>query len=151
MNDEALVGAKIISIVEFNEKLLITTSLRGCYVYDSNVLKPINFRVNDIIKQHQLNSFSKLNDGRMVFGTIKDGVYLTNVNGDIIFHVNKENGLGNNTILGQYIDVDDNLWLGLDNGLASVDLSSHNYFFNDVSGKLGACLLYTSPSPRDRG
>ncbi|MDG5491320.1 LuxR C-terminal-related transcriptional regulator [Psychroserpens sp. SPM9] len=138
INEAVLIDAKIISITPYDGKLLITTSLRGCFVYDQTGLKPVNFEINDIIKQHQLNSFSMLEDGRMVFGTIKDGVYLTNREGDVIFHVNKENGLVNNTVLSQYLDVDNTLWIGLDNGLASVDLSSHNYFFNDVSGKLGA-------------
>ncbi|MCF8273609.1 MAG: helix-turn-helix transcriptional regulator [Flavobacteriaceae bacterium] len=130
--------AHIISINKYNDKLLITTSLQGCFLYENNKLIPANFEVNSYIKQHQLNHFSVLKNGNMIFGTIKDGVYLTKNNGEVIFHVNKENGLINNTVLGQYVDENDTLWLGLDNGLASVDLSSHNYFFNDVSGKLGA-------------
>jgi AraC family transcriptional regulator, chitin signaling transcriptional activator len=130
--------AHIISINKYNDKLLITTSLQGCFLYQNDKLVPTNFEVNSYIKQHQLNHFSILKNGNMIFGTIKDGVYLTKKNGEIIFHVNKENGLINNTVLGQYVDENDTLWLGLDNGIASVDLSSHNYFFNDVSGKLGA-------------
>ncbi|MFH4964851.1 helix-turn-helix transcriptional regulator [Gaetbulibacter sp. M235] len=136
--DDILKEAQIISINRYNDKLIITTSLLGCFLYDNNKLTPLNVEVNSFIKQHQLNHFSILKNGNMIFGTIKDGVYLTKNNGKIIFHINKENGLINNTVLGQYVDENDTLWLGLDNGLASVDLSSHNYFFNDVSGKLGA-------------
>ena len=138
ITNEILKEAKIISIVEYDSKLLITTSLKGCFLYENNKLTPINFEVNSFIEQHQLNRFSILKNGNMIFGTIKDGVYFTKHNGKIIFHINKENGLINNTVLSQYVDDNKILWLGLDNGLASIDLSSDNYFFNDVSGKLGA-------------
>ncbi len=138
ISNDILKDVHIISINHYKNKLLITTSLQGCFLYENNKLIPTDFEVNSYIKQHQLNHFSILKNGNMIFGTIKDGVYLTKNNGEIIFHVNKENGLINNTVLGQYIDENETLWLGLDNGLASVDLSSHNYFFNDVSGKLGA-------------
>lgn len=138
ITDKILNDAKVVKIVDCNGKLLITTQLKGCFIYANNALMPADFEINNIIKQHQLNDFSILENGNMVFGTIKNGVYLTNNKGEVIFHINKENGLVNNTVLGQYVDMDNTLWLGLDNGIASVDLSSHNYFFNDVSGKLGA-------------
>jgi len=138
VSNDILGDVQIISVNKYNNKLLITTSLQGCLLYENNKITPLNFEVNSLIKQHQLNHFSILKNGNMVFGTIKDGVFLTKNNGDIIFHINKENGLINNTVLGQYIDGNETLWLGLDNGLASVNLSSHNYFFNDVSGRLGA-------------
>lgn len=134
---DVLNDKQVVSISELNDALFITTSLNGCFIYSNNTLTSWESEINELVKQHQLNHFSKLENGNMVFGTIKDGIYLTKNNGDIIFHINKENGLINNTVLGQYIDENETLWLGLDNGIASVDLSSHNYFYNDVSGKLG--------------
>ena len=138
INGDLLNDIKVVSLSEMNDALFITTSLNGCFIYDNNKLIPWKSKINELVKQHQLNHFSKLNNGNLVFGTIKDGVYFTKDNGDIIFHINKENGLINNTVLGLFVDDKETLWLGLDNGIASVDLSSHNYFFNDISGKLGA-------------
>src|SRR5690606_15701015 len=79
-----------------------------------------------------------MNNGNMAFGTIKNGVYVTNPEGKLLFHINKENGLINNTVLSQFVDGDNKLWLGLDNGLACVDLNNNHSFFSDVSGRLGA-------------
>lgn len=138
INSDALSNSKVISIIEYNKNLLITTALNGCFVYNGNILKPLNLEINNIIKKHQLNNHSKLKNGNMVFGTIQNGVYYTDPTGNIIFHVNKENGLGNNTILCQYLDSNNELWLGLDNGLASIDLNEHHTFYNDITGKLGA-------------
>jgi len=138
IDGDLLNDIKIVSITDLNEDLFITSSLNGCFIYKNNKLIPWESEINELVIQHQLNHFSKLKNGNLVFGTIKDGVYLTKHNGEIIFHVNKENGLINNTVLGQFVDEKETLWLGLDNGIASVDFSSHNYFFNDISGKLGA-------------
>ncbi|WP_233265981.1 helix-turn-helix transcriptional regulator [Formosa sp. L2A11] len=136
--NDLLVDTKIISIDKYDDKLLVMTSLKGSFFLSHGKLIPTRFPVNEKIKLHQLNDFSILRNGQMVFGTIKDGVFLTDNKGNIKFHISKENGLLNNTVLGQSLDLFDNLWLGLDNGIASIKLNSSNYFFNDVSGKLGA-------------
>ncbi|KAB8155000.1 transcriptional regulator [Kordia sp. TARA_039_SRF] len=128
----------IISIVKKQNKYLIMTSLKGSYYLNSGKLTPTKYAFNDKIKQHQLNKFSMLANGDMILGTIKDGIYIADSKGEIKFHINKENGLLNNTVLGQFLDKNDKLWLGLDNGIASIDLKNTNYFFNDISGKLGA-------------
>lgn len=128
----------IISIVKKQNKYLIMTSLKGSYYLNSGKLTPTKYAFNDKIKQHQLNKFSTLANGDMILGTIKDGIYIADSKGEIKFHINKENGLLNNTVLGQFLDKNDKLWLGLDNGIASIDLKNTNYFFNDISGKLGA-------------
>lgn len=136
--NQTLLDTKIISINTYEGKLLLMTSLKGSFFLDNNNLTPTNFEINEAIRLHQLNDFSILSNGDMVFGTIKDGVFLTDKTGNLKFHISKENGLVNNTVLGQSLDKTDNLWLGLDNGIANLDLNSSNYFYNDVSGKLGA-------------
>lgn len=134
----ALLGVKVVSITKRKESLLITTSLQGMFMYSNGVLRPWNADINPIIKEHQLNVFSQLDDGTMVFGTIQNGAYITNPDGQVQYHIHKETGLINNTILSQFIDKDNQLWMGLDNGLASADLENSNVFYNDVTGKLGA-------------
>ncbi|MEN3324970.1 LuxR C-terminal-related transcriptional regulator [Mariniflexile soesokkakense] len=136
--DKILDNTKVLFITNYKGSLLLITSIKGCLIYENNILKPVDFEINDVIKQHLLNGFSLLNKGNMAFGTIKDGIYFTNNEGKVIFHINKENGLINNTVLSQYLDSDNKLWLGLDNGIACVDLNNNNLFFNDVSGRLGA-------------
>lgn len=136
--DDLLEGTKVVSIFKQNNKTFISTSLKGIYILENNQLIPFDSEINSLVKKHQLNNFSLLDNGNMVFGTIKNGMYYTNALGEVIFHVNKENGLINNTILGQLLTEDNKIWLGLDNGLARVNLVDNNLFYNDLSGKLGA-------------
>lgn len=138
ITDDEIIDAKIISITKKDQQLLISTSLRGMFKYAKGIVNPWKAEINSIIEKQQLNAFSQMNNGNMIFGTIKDGIYITNADGKVLFHIHKENGLINNTVLSQYVDDEDQLWLGLDNGLASADLSSPYLFYNDVSGNLGA-------------
>ncbi len=137
-SSEMTVDTKVVSINAYKEKLLISTSLKGCFIYEDGRIKPWNSAINPIIKEHQLNSFSILKNGNLVFGTIKNGVYITDAAGNIVSHISKENGLMNNTILAHHVTATEELWLGLDNGIASVNLDSPHTFYNDVTGELGA-------------
>lgn len=139
-NSNVLQNVRIVSLSKIaTNHLLITTALKGCFlVNESKKIIPWSTEINPIIKKHQLNRFNPLDNGNMIFGTIKNGVYITDSAGKIRFNINKEVGLANNTILGQYIGNDNELWLGLDNGLSLVDLNTSNYFYNDISGSLGA-------------
>ncbi|PKP29206.1 MAG: transcriptional regulator [Bacteroidetes bacterium HGW-Bacteroidetes-18] len=132
-------NAKIISITAKNDhKFLVNTALRGSFLLENNEITSWETPINSVIKKHQLNKFTQLPNGNMLFGTIKNGIYITDNYGQILFNINKETGLINNTVLGQYVTKNNELWLGLDNGIAFVDLNTPNYFFNDISGKLGA-------------
>ena len=136
---EKLKNAKIISITKKNDnQFLINTALGGSYLLDNNILMPWETAINPVIKKHQLNRFTQLHNGNMLFGTIKNGIYITDNSGNILFNISKETGLVNNTVLGQCVTKNNELWLGLDNGIAFIDLNTPNYFYNDISGKLGA-------------
>ncbi|MDU8885888.1 LuxR C-terminal-related transcriptional regulator [Yeosuana sp. MJ-SS3] len=148
INDPFVIDKRMISIIEYKGDLLISTALNGSFIYKNNSFMPWDSEINELIKEHQFNSFSLLKNGTMVFGTIKNGIYITDYEGNIKYHINKENGLINNTILSHVLD-DENtkLWVGLDNGVAYIDLNSHHTFYNDYSGKLGAVydiILYNN-------
>ncbi|GAA3653099.1 helix-turn-helix and ligand-binding sensor domain-containing protein [Flavivirga jejuensis] len=138
INTVALYDSKVISISKLNNKLLITTALNGCYLYNKGKLEVWNPPINKTIKEHQLNNFLELKNGNMVFGTIKNGIYITNNSGEILYHVNKENGLLNNTVLSLELGSNNKLWTGLDNGISSIDLNYNYVLYKDNSGKLGA-------------
>jgi ligand-binding sensor domain-containing protein/DNA-binding CsgD family transcriptional regulator len=117
-----------------NGEFLIGTSVEGIFLLSkANELIPWYSDVNRKIKENNLYSALKLSNGHLAFGSVKNGIWITNQNGDILKHINRNNGLQNNTILKLYEDRDNNLWLGLDNGIDYLEISSpmtllnHNY------------------------
>ncbi len=138
IDDPIFENTKIISISNFNKGFLITTSLKGCFLFKNDKLSVYKSEINSFIKKHQLNTFLELKNGNMVFGTIKNGIYVIDKNGKILYSINKENGLLNNTVLGMSVDDDNELWLSLDQGISMINLNSNYTFYNDTSGNLGA-------------
>ncbi len=85
---------------------------------------------------------NKLKDGSYILGTISDGIYHIDSNNYLMRIINRRNGLNNNTILSVFQDADENLWLGLDNGISVVNLKSPFNEYIDNNGELG--LVYAS-------
>ena len=85
---------------------------------------------------------NKLKDGSYILGTISDGIYQIDSNNYLMRIINRSNGLNNNTILSVFQDADENLWLGLDNGISVVNLKSPFNEYIDNNGELG--LVYAS-------
>jgi DNA-binding CsgD family transcriptional regulator len=69
-----------------------------------------------------------------VFGTILSGIIISDNKGNIIQHINKDKGLQNNTVLSVFTDKDNNLWLGLDNGIDYVEINSPITFISGFEG-----------------
>ncbi len=120
----------------FSGALLIGTSNDGLFLLNraDNSIIPWDTDVNSRIKEDNLFSAIRLSNGFLAFGSVSNGIYLSNQEGQILQHVNRYKGLQNNTILSLYEDRRNNLWLGLDNGIDYLEISSPvtflNYSFN---------------------
>lgn len=117
-----------------NNHLLITTVENGVYTYDGNNYQPWNKKNQDQFKVANINNALRLKNGNIAIGTQNLGVFITDINGNIIQHLNKGMGLNNRTILSMYEDVIGNLWLGHNNGLTNVEL---NLPFSIINEQLG--------------
>lgn len=120
------------------DTMFVTTALNGCYYLVDKKLTSWEAPINEGFKEHQLNTFSRTPSGTMVFGTIKNGIYLTDKIGRVKYHINKQNGLQNNTVLSHCNSINNDLWIGLDSGMAKIDLDDNFIYYNDITGKLGA-------------
>ena len=73
----------------------------------------------------------------VAIGTILDGIYILNPKGKLIFHINQENGLQNNTVLALFEDQSNNLWAALDKGIDLIAVNSSLSYFSDKNGEVG--------------
>jgi DNA-binding CsgD family transcriptional regulator/ligand-binding sensor domain-containing protein len=124
-----------------NNKLLIGTARNGLFIYDSGKIKPWNNQANDFLKTYQLNNgvaFGKY----LAYGTILNGVIIIDTAGNVVQQINKSRGLQNNTVLSLFVDNEQNLWAGLDNGIDRIEVNSPLYFYFDKTGRFGT--VYSS-------
>ncbi len=133
---ERIRGEAIQSIVPFNggNDLLICTLTKGIYIYTGDELKELEAPANILFRKNQIFSATILQNNNFAIGTIQDGVFIIDRYGTIIQHLNRQKGLQNNTILKVFTDREDNLWLGLDNGIDYVSINSPITFLQQSDG-----------------
>lgn len=116
------------------EKLLIGTTNNGIFSLDEKKLTPWQSPVNQLLKRDQIYTAIELPNSMLAVGSIQNGLYVINAQDKIVQHLNRYQGLQNNTILSLFYDRYGNLWLGLDNGIDMLEVSSPlsiiNYCFN---------------------
>jgi len=117
-----------------NDDVLIGTASDGLFLYDGITLKPWNTPVNNLLKEHQIYSSQVIDNDHLAFGTIQNGLIICNRRGEVLQVINREKGLQNNTILSLCLDIDGNLWLGLDNGIDYVEINSPVTLLQDFYG-----------------
>ncbi len=141
---DKLKGKNILCILPFDSlTYLIGTARHGLFTMDKDgAINPWNTDANKLLARAQINNGLYLYDGQYAFGTIQDGVVIVNKKGEIVQHVNKNNGLQNNTVLSIAKDNQNNIWVGLDNGIDRIEINSPLYFYTDLSGDIGT--VYTS-------
>ena len=132
----------IVDIYRIEETLILATRQDGFYVLQGKTLEKWRPKSESTLSKTTIYSSKQLSDGSIVIGTISNGIFHLNKEGRILQHINQEKGLNNNTVLSIYEDKDQNIWLGLDNGISVLNFNSPFKAFNDLNGKLGA--VYTS-------
>lgn len=125
----------VTSVLPFEkDKYLIGTNNEGLFLLEGNEIQLWNAEINTFIRMHSLFSGLQLANGSFAFGSIGNGVYITDRKGKILQHINRIKGLQSNTVLTLFQDQRNNLWLGLDNGIDFLEISSPitllNYNFN---------------------
>lgn len=127
----------ITGLTTTDEGLMIITQENGVYTWTNGRLKRADFAVNTSLMSNKVFSFIELEDQHFAFGTILDGVYITDRNGAVIQHLSKEIGILNNTVLSMHYSSQGNLWLGLDFGISQLKLSSDIAYILDHKGTFG--------------
>jgi DNA-binding CsgD family transcriptional regulator/ligand-binding sensor domain-containing protein len=126
------IGTQIWSILPLNDnEVIIGTSNNGIYRYNGQKIMPWNSRINELLKKYQLYSAKKLNNNYFAFGTIQNGLIVTDSAGNLVLEMNKERGLQNNTVLGIGQDYKGNIWLCLDNGISMIEFNSPISYFQN--------------------
>jgi len=147
MNNSGIEKVKGWSILEHNvihdiekhkNKTYFFTKKNGVYVEENGVLSSWKSPLNETLKTANVNAAKFIKNDKLVIGTASEGVYIYDLNTDTYKNINRNNVLMNNSILSIGIDKENDLWLGLDNGIAHIEVNSAISIFSDNSGVLGS-------------
>jgi AraC family chitin signaling transcriptional activator len=141
-NHDVFKKNKLTDIFYKDGKVFFLTQNMGFYFFKNNLLKKWKIPANDYLNNKTIYSSEVLSSGAIVLGTISNGlIYLTST-GAIDYKINQNLGLSNNTVLSVFEDFDKNLWLGLDNGINLINITSPLKIFVNKKDFLGT--IYTA-------
>lgn len=127
----------VIAALPYDEKILLVTVMNGFYLYDNGRVTPWNIPAGKMLNSSIANRAVMLKDSSYVVGTISDGLIAIDKSGNLLWRINRDNHLINNTVLGVFTDNTNNLWVALDNGIAHVQTNSPIYLYEPLDVQIG--------------
>ncbi len=115
-----------------NDQQLIFTRDHGIYSFQGESIKPWGQAY-----ESNINTALRLKNGNIAMGTQTDGLFILTDQGEDIYHLHKNNGLNNNSVLSLFEDLSGNLWVGHTNGLTLLELTKPFRKINQFSGLTG--------------
>lgn len=136
-------GTLIWGMLPKGDQMLIATASKGIFEFNGLRLKEWKNDASEVLNRNQVYCALPIDESTYAFGTIQDGIVISDTAGNILQHINLDRGLQNNTVLSLKKDQYANLWLGLDNGIDYVEINSPlTYFsyYNNLSAGYTAVL-----------
>ena len=126
----------ILSIEKANS--IITTLKNGLFVLSATGIAKLESVNNPLFESERIYAAARVNDEWIALATNNNGIYITDLKGNIIQSFSRAEGLQNKNVLSVFLDNQSNLWLGLDNGIDMITYNSSikkiNPFLQDGSG-----------------
>ncbi|MCB0631002.1 MAG: hypothetical protein KDD15_14745, partial [Lewinella sp.] len=141
IDDVLIRDLRVINIFKIDGRLIFLTSESGFFRMNNARASAWEIPANEILKHTNPYCALQLQNGKMAVGTISDGIYIVTPDGKIEYHIDQENGLSNNTVLSIFEDQEKNLWIGLDNGINCINLTSPIQAFYNNDGVLGTVYI----------
>ncbi len=121
---------QISSILDLdNNKLLLASLTNGVFIISHNTVSPYQTPALKTIAAANIYGAQMLTQDRIAFITNLAGCFVVTKQGKLVQRLSKTEGLQNNNILSIFSDKNENLWLGLDNG---IDLIAYNNSIKNI-------------------
>lgn len=121
----------VTSILAVNKDSAVVTTLKnGLFLLTNSSLTKIVTANSRLFENDRIYAATAINNKWMALASSSGGVYIIDFNGNIIQRFTKAEGLQTNNILGIFSDNQQNLWLGLDNG---IDLIAYNSAIKQIN------------------
>ena len=116
------------------ERLLVGLRTFGLYFQHERAFQLFAARVRDAAREDQLLDGASLPDGSFAFGTRLRGLLIVDRAGTIVQQIDQAAGLQDNHVHAVLPDREGGVWLGLQNGVSRVEVSSPFSIFDQRSG-----------------
>ena len=147
VKNELPLNGPVTTVIPINkDSTLVTTLKNGLFILSKNGIFKIQSVNNSLFENERIYAATVINEKWIALATNNSGVYIIDLNGNIIQSFSRTEGLQNNNVLSIFLDNQHNLWLGLDNG---IDLIAYNSAIKEInpvsqSGSGYTALIYNN-------
>lgn len=127
---------EVIAIIETDNGFIPFTVSGSIYRYNNGIMTRYRGLDNQL-NAAAINTCIRLSNGNIAIGTQNEGLFLLDENLILRNHFTKNQGLNNRTVIALHEDNFKNLWVGLNNGINYLELSSPLSLINEESGLEG--------------
>ena len=142
INGKDVQGLTVVNIFNNENGIYFISDKKGFFQIKNKKIVPTLKNSFPHLNNSLIYSAVKTGSDNYVLGSVMDGILIFDKTGNLIFNYTIKQGLANNTVLSTFIDKQDNLWAGLDNGIAHLQLNSPIRIYKDSNGSLGT--IYAS-------
>ena len=128
---------RIAGIVPHDAGIMIISDFDGIFQGTAQSIEQWDVPVSRALRSSHAYCAVALKDGSFAVGTVQEGLYIIAHDGSVLLHLDRNNGLQNNTVLSLFQDRQHNLWLGLDNGIDYIKVAAPFSFIGSFSGISG--------------
>ena len=126
---------------QWNEnQVLIGSRDAGFFLLGPNGMTAFQMPASEELAQAMIYTSLRLRNGLLAVGTVRNGIYLLDQQGQVHSHINKFSGMLDDNIRALMEDRQQGLWSAMDHGLARIEASSAISMFNHVMGLKGNVL-----------
>lgn len=125
-------------IAMHDKAVYIFTKQNGIYLSNDDGLNAWTHALNTQLKEDLITTATFLENDMLAIGTVMKGIYILDLKTGTYKNINRKNSLKNNAVLSLTVDKEKDLWLGLDNGIAHIEINAPVSLLTDSSGLLGS-------------
>ncbi|MGQ7869340.1 triple tyrosine motif-containing protein [Sunxiuqinia sp. sy24] len=121
-----------------DNQIMLGTNSNGIFICDGQSIEEWNPDWTDYFKKNEVNRGFFDQQGRLIIGTLLDGILIFEKDGSLSTSYNTSKGLQNNTVLGITTDQFNNIWVALDSGIDFISNDRPNGFKIELLPDIGA-------------
>ncbi len=133
---------EIENIISFEDKYLVRFVDSSWKIFDTdmNYIRDFSNEANSILSSNRFVSGLYLSNGMFAFGTENCGIVIVNSQGELVTHINQNNGLMDNDVYQLFEDKKHNLWVAMNNGISLLNYPAVFTIFDRDYGVKGGVL-----------